>query len=178
MIALLLALHATGPIQIKGARRSTAADRVFAQGILFRCDVSLDGLPLAWQAQLEGEITGTGKGPLLLVANQSVPATKFRSYRGMVSYDEKLPYGKRPLFVSLNARQGISGKSYVGELRFTYNQDGTAPNQVNRAKQVADAKIAFYRSRDIISSNGLHYPKEGALAVGTAACLASDRNTQ
>ena len=177
MIALLLALQAAGQIRIDGARSLTNSDRVIGQGILFRCDFPLNGKAVAWQTALDGEVTGVGKGPLTPAPSDTRIAA-FKSYRGSVSYDEKLPQDRRPLFLSMNSRQTIDGTAYEGELAFTYDQDGNAINRITRAARVRDAKITFFKARDIVSSNGLRFPKKGASPVATTACTASDRNPQ
>jgi hypothetical protein len=171
MIALATAILAVGQVQVDGARPTADADRVYGRNIVFECDVPIEGQAVAFVANLDGELAGTDKGPMRLSRASATSIEEFKSLPGSISFDEKLPIGRRVLYVTLMNKLTIRGSKYLGEVHFTYAQDEVFPNQVYRSDRVTAAKMSLFNARDMKSGWGLYVPKNRAVQpVVEAAC--------
>jgi hypothetical protein len=173
VIALALALAASAPVQIDGVRETRDSDRIHASGIVFRCALALDGPATPFEVALDGPLGGTGAGPMTLLPASAAMAKGYRSLPGSVSYDEKLPVGRRTLFVSLDNRLTLAGRKFFGQLAFTYSQDDLGGNRIYRSDRVTEAKLIVFKANQMTNNHGFYAPTSRQVrAVATVPCSA------
>ena len=161
------------PIVMEGSRKLQDPDRVFASGIVVQCDTIVEDKPVRILAALDGEVTGTDRGPLTLMSGSGVVFKNFKSLMAVISYDEKLPVGARTLFVQLPAELKIGRSSLVAKYDFAYSQNMASPNLITRPEAVQNAELRLFRRSDMtLNLFGLAAKNARVRPIASSKCAA------